>query len=244
MDNQKIGKLIAQLRNRHGLTQQDLGDKIGVGFRAVSKWERGINLPDIANMTELSKIFGISLDELMAGELKEKEELKSTKKISSKMKILISVITIAIIILIAIVIYHNTKTYVYGIKSISDEYYIEGQVIFEGEKINIIVNYLEFLDENILNTQIKYYEYEITSNNLFLFGYGQTPNGEIIDETIPIKEMAADFQINYVDKTQIKRTKMLQENATLTFKFKKDNNEEIVREIEFKLFPYNTKDAE
>ena len=47
MDNKKIGKLIATLRNKEGLTQQDLGDKIGVGFRAVSKWERGLNLPDI-----------------------------------------------------------------------------------------------------------------------------------------------------------------------------------------------------
>ena len=47
MDNIKIGKLISELRNKSKLTQQELGDKIGVGFRAVSKWECGQSLPEL-----------------------------------------------------------------------------------------------------------------------------------------------------------------------------------------------------
>ena len=47
MDNNKIGKTIASLRKSQNLTQQELGDKLFVTDKAVSKWERGISLPDI-----------------------------------------------------------------------------------------------------------------------------------------------------------------------------------------------------
>ena len=46
MDNIKIGKLISKLRKNLNLTQEELGNKIGVGFRAVSKWECGQTLPE------------------------------------------------------------------------------------------------------------------------------------------------------------------------------------------------------
>jgi len=73
MDLRKIGKLIAKLRNEKGLTQQELGDIVGVGFRTVSKWERGLNLPDIENINELSKIFSVTKEEILNGELKKEE---------------------------------------------------------------------------------------------------------------------------------------------------------------------------
>ena len=89
MDNKKIGKLIADLRKKNGLTQQELGDKVGVGFRAVSKWERGITLPDISIINELSDILGISSNELLAG--KVTKEIKTKPKISKKLKIILSI---------------------------------------------------------------------------------------------------------------------------------------------------------
>ena len=66
MDNQRIGRLITELRKQKGLTQQELGDQVGVGFRAVSKWERGLTLPDISIISDLSKILGISTDYLLS----------------------------------------------------------------------------------------------------------------------------------------------------------------------------------
>ena len=89
MDNKKVGKLIADLRKKNGLTQQELGDKVGVGFRAVSKWERGITLPDITIINELSKILGISSNELLDG--KVTKEIKTKPKISKKLKIVLSI---------------------------------------------------------------------------------------------------------------------------------------------------------
>ena len=47
MDNNKIGKFIASRRKEKGLTQQELGNNLFVTDKAVSKWERGLSLPDI-----------------------------------------------------------------------------------------------------------------------------------------------------------------------------------------------------
>ena len=105
MDNKKIGKLIADLRRKQGLTQEQLGEKVGVGFRSVSKWECGKTLPDIGIINDLSKILGISSDELLSGELKSKEDNNNKKKISPKIIITISILTLIIIFISTIYTY-------------------------------------------------------------------------------------------------------------------------------------------
>ena len=74
MDQEKIGKFIQDARRKKNLTQYDLANMLDVTDKAVSKWERGLNLPDASIMQELCYTLGISLNELFAGEhLKEKE---------------------------------------------------------------------------------------------------------------------------------------------------------------------------
>ena len=65
MDQVKIGKLIARLRKNKNLTQQALGDIMGVGHQAVSKWERGNCLPDISIINKLCEVLDITSDELL-----------------------------------------------------------------------------------------------------------------------------------------------------------------------------------
>ena len=69
MDQIKIGKFIAQCRKNTNLTQQQLADKFGITDKAVSKWERGIALPDSAIMLELCGILGITVNDLLSGEV-------------------------------------------------------------------------------------------------------------------------------------------------------------------------------
>lgn len=238
MDNKKIGKLIATLRNREGLTQQDLGDKIGVGFRAVSKWERGLNLPDIGNMTELSKLFGITLDELMAGELKAvEEEPKVKKKISPKIKITISIITSIIIIFASLFIYTTNKTYTYDMHcDDTEKYYIKGQVAFKNNKISILVNRLDFLDEQINSVIVKDYEYKVYGNNKIIFGYGSTDTGNHLDEEKTIGEITSTFRINYTDGTDITKKEIIENKILLIISFVDMNDKKITKEIEISLF--------
>lgn len=65
MDSEKMGKYIAKLRKQKNMTQKELADKINVTDKAVSKWERGKGIPDIVNLEELAKVFGITIVELI-----------------------------------------------------------------------------------------------------------------------------------------------------------------------------------
>ena len=68
MDQLKIGKLIADCRKQKRLTQMQLAEKLGITDKAISKWERGITMPDTSLMLELCAILGISINELLSGE--------------------------------------------------------------------------------------------------------------------------------------------------------------------------------
>ena len=71
MENNTLSNMadfIATLRKEKGLTQKDLADQLGVTDKAVSKWERGLNCPDIALLTELAGILGVTPNELLKGE--------------------------------------------------------------------------------------------------------------------------------------------------------------------------------
>ena len=65
------GKTIKELREKRKLTQKELAEKIGVGDKAVSKWETGKGLPDIGVIEELAGALGVSIAELLTGELRE-----------------------------------------------------------------------------------------------------------------------------------------------------------------------------
>lgn len=81
MDQEKIGKYISENRKKKGLTQEDLAENLGVSKNAVSKWERGLNLPDASIMLNLCEQIGISLNELFAGEkIRDKDIEKQAEK--------------------------------------------------------------------------------------------------------------------------------------------------------------------
>lgn len=73
MNQDKIGKFIAECRKQKNLTQEQLANKLNISDRAVSKWERGLNLPDASLMIELCNILDISVNELLTGEIIKKE---------------------------------------------------------------------------------------------------------------------------------------------------------------------------
>ena len=85
MDLVKIGKYIAGKRKNLGLTQKQLAEKIGMSDKSVSKWERGVCLPDVSLYFDLCSILGISINEFLAGEdiVHENIEKKSEENIIS-----------------------------------------------------------------------------------------------------------------------------------------------------------------
>ena len=118
MDLIKIGKFIAECRKEKKLTQEELAEKLYITDRAVSKWERGLSLPDADKMLDLCNILGINANELLNGEridMKDynkkteellvemtKQEEAQNKKIFANMWILVIVTFIAYITIISI----------------------------------------------------------------------------------------------------------------------------------------------
>lgn len=70
----KTGKFIADIRREAGLTQQELGERIGVTNKTVSRWETGTYMPPIESLEMLSKTLGVSINEIIAGERLTPEE--------------------------------------------------------------------------------------------------------------------------------------------------------------------------
>jgi len=85
-DMREIGRKIASLRRLKNMTQLELADQLNISYQAVSNWERGDSMPDIAKLSDLSRIFEITIDELL-GETKESKAVKEvmdTKKLDPK----------------------------------------------------------------------------------------------------------------------------------------------------------------
>ena len=68
MDQGKIGRFISTIRKQQGMTQEELGERLGVTNKTISRWETGKYMPDIDKLQELSAILSISINELLAGE--------------------------------------------------------------------------------------------------------------------------------------------------------------------------------
>lgn len=81
MDNQKFGKFIKELRKKSNMTQKELGEKLNVTDKAVSKWERGLSFPDITIINSLAETFGITSSEILNAELGKKEEIDIEKAV-------------------------------------------------------------------------------------------------------------------------------------------------------------------
>ena len=74
MNQEKIGKFIAECRKKKNMTQQELSEKLGVSDRTVGNWENGRNMPDLSLFKPLCNELDISLNDLMSGEkVNEKE---------------------------------------------------------------------------------------------------------------------------------------------------------------------------
>lgn len=119
MDLVRIGGFLRQLRKEHGLTQEQLGEKVGATNKTISRWETGVYMPPVECLAMLSELYGVSINEIVAGKRVEMEgfadvaednitdALKSIEKsraaFENRMMVILAittVITIAIILML------------------------------------------------------------------------------------------------------------------------------------------------
>lgn len=162
MDPEKIGRLISNSRKDKNMTQKDLASLLHITDKAVSKWERGISLPDISLLIPISNILDISVYELLGGEMKEemsKKEVEEVVKTSvkkgvedNKLKVRIQKIIITVLSII-IVLFGGLFIFTYlGIKTNFVEYLVNPTTRPEKIKIEDYGKYnLEITNKQLIN---------------------------------------------------------------------------------------------
>lgn len=208
MNLQKVGKFIAKMRKKVGLTQSDLGEALGVTGKAVSKWERGLNAPDITVLVELSKLLKVTPKEILMGEEIENNlsteddneitisSINTYNNYSKKKYMKIIIILVSIIVLIITVfsttyfITNYNKCFVYKLSSADKKYHLDGLLANNLRENSIIItnircddNY-EKIDENVSR-----YSVELMINNLqidkqdFIYDHSEKYFSDIIKNT-------------------------------------------------------------
>ena len=142
MDQEKIGQYIKKIRLDHNLSQQAFAEKLGVTFQAVSKWERGKNLPDMTILKEISNEFNVDIDEIINCGTKNKKK-KSNKKYVYLILILV------VIVFTLLFVYFNNKdkdndnqnSYeVNDIISTNSDFSVTGTVVKANNRTTLIIN--------------------------------------------------------------------------------------------------------
>lgn len=162
MNNQKIGDFIKDLRKEKNLTQKELADKLNITDRAVSKWERGLNCPDISLLDDLSQILEVSVIEILKGRRLDKDELVNNKELvetmsfanknlKQKIKKGLDLISITIIGFIALLLlFYNVKGFYYSNKTykINMDNSSEHEQAYTEKYINKLSNYINLIENN------------------------------------------------------------------------------------------------
>ena len=138
MDQEKFGKFIKKLRKDNNLTQDELAKKLGVTYQAVSKWENGKSIPDIAILKTISLLFNVNIDELLDGTVKDK------KKLNKKIFIPITLLGICLLGILVFFVVHK-ETYQFKVlETDSNDFEISGVLAFSPSKSSIYISSINY----------------------------------------------------------------------------------------------------
>lgn len=181
MDNEKFGKFIQKLRKERNMTQKQLGEKLNITDKAISKWERGLSFPDISMLNSIAETFDITVTELLNCEIgvkneidvekaiqeavekitksqeKKKNKLKKLKKVSSIISVIIFICCLITQLVYLFVLKPRNYEYVLDILSyIINELIIISAtlisiLIIKKSKIKNIITYILFAILTIIN---------------------------------------------------------------------------------------------
>ena len=98
-----VAKNIGRLRQASGMTQAELAAKLNYSDKAVSKWERGESLPDVAVLAQIADLFQVSLDWLVRGEVMSAEP--AMKERSHLNRVLVTVMSVVLVWLVAALVF-------------------------------------------------------------------------------------------------------------------------------------------
>lgn len=256
MNQEKVGKFIAELRKVKGLTQTQLGEKLGVTDKTISKWEQGRSIPNVSYLQKLGKVLEVSATELLNGEKIKNANSKdidktiythldfyariNKKKYIKKVKIGFALLVMFFLGIIVMLFLHNNynNCYIYELKSNDNNFKIEGTAILTPEKDIITINSVENIEAYELDNEMVYsYEYLLKIKNEVIFKKGN----------ISLYEYQPDDQLNSLNNILNQLNIYINEDSNynssipkaiqndLILKIRYINQEKLTKEIEVQI---------
>ena len=139
VDQNKIGEFIKKLRKDNQLTQREFALLFGVTYQAVSKWENGLNIPDIAILKEISDKFNVDINELLAGESKRKKNIRNYVIIGVSFLLIVGLF----------LVYQFTHNHDFTFKTVSsscDDFNVLGSIAYNDNKTSIYISSINCLN--------------------------------------------------------------------------------------------------
>ncbi len=158
MDLIKIGQLIAERRKERKMTQNQLGELLGISGKSVSKWERGINMPDLDKLKQLCIILDIELEDILNCDVNSSISTGSVnnKIKNSKMKFVFIVLLFLLLILFVFTFSYTFSNYnkdiIYTLSSSGSDYAVEGFLVETPDYNYFIINTLHYQSELVGTT--------------------------------------------------------------------------------------------
>lgn len=227
MDLIKIGQLIAEKRKEKKLTQDQLGKLMGISGKSVSKWERGINMPDIEKMNQLCSILDVELVDMLNGKVNDTGSNNSfrfnllKRFMNSKLHLMFVILLILIVIVflfsVTFTITNYNKNVIYSISSVDSDLSVNGFLIFNQEENYFIINDLSYqseligtLDEPSITQILVSVNYE----DSILFNYA-----EDYEEPVLLSEKLNEISFSIIDN-KVNKTNLLDYDVDFSeFKF-------------------------
>ena len=165
-DFTKSGEFLADLRKSKGLTQSELGELIGAGDKTISKWERGINVPDVIMLNKLAKVLDISIHEILNGKKDDKIDPKFVKMYENKnvrypVYLVLAAFFIIFIILLIYFCNNFDRFKMYRFDSMSNEYELTGNIYQIGNRYELIIDDFDVYDK-VKYKDLGVYDYKMT----------------------------------------------------------------------------------
>ena len=142
MNEDKISKIIKDIRIKNNLTQKEFASIYNVTYQAVSKWENGKNIPDISILKKICNDYNISLDEFLDNNI-EKKNNKYIKYIIGSI-----VLLLIIVILIVILNKNNSDFKLQPISASCKEYEVMGSIAYNKDTTSIYISSISYCGDN------------------------------------------------------------------------------------------------
>ncbi len=164
MDYEKVGIFLYELRKSRGLTQKDIANRFYITREAVSKWERGLCLPDYPILVALSQFYNITINEILLGQRIDninKDAIEAVtiniiKTTDKKIKKTKYIATIAILLVICVMlfmyfIYNYNSIKIYTVSAANDDYIVKnGELYIYKNKASLNLGLISSTNNEIL----------------------------------------------------------------------------------------------